>query len=69
MLYAGLLAFTPRRPGDLKNFGEWWTSLKDANWRHPYGPKLNINHSTTNRLCTSLTPMRWAGKELPTEAE
>jgi formylglycine-generating enzyme required for sulfatase activity len=44
MLYAGSLVFTPpHRPVDLKNFGEWWTYLKDANWRHPYGLRSNIN--------------------------
>jgi formylglycine-generating enzyme required for sulfatase activity len=44
MLYAGSLVFTPpHRPVDLKNFSEWWRYLKDANWRHPYGPKSNIN--------------------------
>ena len=44
MLYAGSLVFTPPdRPVDLKNWGEWWRFLKGANWRHPYGPKSNIN--------------------------
>ena len=44
MLYAGSLVFTPPgHPVDLKNWGEWWTFLKGANWRHPYGPKSNIN--------------------------
>jgi formylglycine-generating enzyme len=51
MLYAGSLVFTPpRRPVDLKNLGEWWRYLKDANWRRPYGPKSNIN---TNRLAAT----------------
>jgi hypothetical protein len=44
MLYAGSLVFVPpRHPVDLKNFGEWWRYLKDANWRHPHGPKSNVN--------------------------
>ena len=44
MLYAGSLVFTPPdHPVDLKNWGEWWRFLKGANWRHPYGPKSNIN--------------------------
>jgi formylglycine-generating enzyme required for sulfatase activity len=44
MLYAGSLVFVPPvRPVDLRNWGEWWTFLKGADWRHPYGPKSNIN--------------------------
>src|SRR5216684_3785716 len=44
MLYAGSLVFTPSsRPVDLRNWGEWWTFLKGADWRHPYGPKTNID--------------------------
>ena len=44
MLYAGSLVFTPpARPVDLRNWSEWWTFLKGADWRHPYGPKSNIN--------------------------
>ena len=44
MLFAGSLVFTPPAgPVDLRNWGEWWTLLKGANWRHPYGPKSNIN--------------------------
>jgi hypothetical protein len=39
MLYAGSLVFTPpSREVDLRNWGEWWTFLKGADWRHPYGP-------------------------------
>src|SRR5207237_823595 len=45
MLYAGSLVFAPpARPVDLRNWGEWWTFLKGADWRHPYGPKSNINN-------------------------
>ena len=44
MIFAGSLVFTPpSRPVDLRNWGEWWTFLKGANWRRPYGPKSDIN--------------------------
>src|SRR6201990_3515368 len=44
MLYAGSLTFTPpHRRGDLRHWGEWWTFMKGADWRHPYGPKSSIN--------------------------
>jgi formylglycine-generating enzyme required for sulfatase activity len=75
MLYASSLVFTPpNRPVDLKNFGEWWRYLKDANWRHPYGPKSNINALDNHPVVhvaysDALAYAKWAGKELPTEAE
>ena len=31
------------RTVDLRDWGQWWTFLKGADWRHPYGPKSNIN--------------------------
>jgi len=75
MLYAGSLVFSPpSHPVDLKNWGEWWTFLKDADWRHPYGPKSNINvldnHPVVHvAYADALAYARWAGKDLPTEAE
>ena len=75
MLYAGSLVFTPpNRPVNLKNWGEWWTFLRDADWRHPYGPKSSINaldhHPVVHvAYADALAYAAWAGKELPTEAE
>ena len=61
-------------PVDLKNLGEWWVYLRGANWRHPYGPKSNINALDNHPVvhvayCDALAYAKWAGKELPTEAE
>src|SRR5689334_19871309 len=44
MLYAGSLVFSPpdHKP-DLRFWGEWWTFLKGASWRRPYGPKSSLN--------------------------
>src|SRR5579871_3420737 len=43
MIFAGSLVFTPpKQPVDLRDWGQWWTLMKGANWRHPYGPKSGI---------------------------
>jgi formylglycine-generating enzyme len=75
MLYAGSLVFTPpARPVDLRNWSEWWSFLKGADWRHPYGPKSNINGRDNHPVvhvtfADAVAYARWAGKELPTEAQ
>jgi sulfatase modifying factor 1 len=75
MIYAGSLVFTPPiRPVDLRCWGEWWSLLKGANWRHPYGPKSNIhgldNHPVVHvAYSDALAYATWASKELPSEAE
>ncbi len=75
MLYAGSLVFRPPgRPVDLNHWGEWWTFLRGANWRHPYGPKSNINSLDNHPVVhvtfdDALAYAQWAGKDLPTEAE
>jgi len=75
MLYAGSLVFSPPdHPVDLKNWSQWWTFLRGANWRRPYGPKSNItvleSHPVVHvAYADALAYAHWAGKDLPTEAE
>jgi formylglycine-generating enzyme required for sulfatase activity len=75
MLYAGSLVFSPPdHPVDLRNWSQWWTFLRGANWRRPYGPKSNINVLDNHPVvhvanADALAYARWAGKDLPTEAE
>ena len=43
MLYAGSLVFSPLpRITDLTDWSQWWSFMRGANWRHPYGPGSNI---------------------------
>jgi len=75
MLYAGSLVFVPPRSAvDLRDWSQWWTFLKGADWRHPYGPKSNVkrldNHPVVHvSLSDALAYAKWAGRDLPTEAE
>jgi sulfatase modifying factor 1 len=75
MLYAGSLVFErPHSTYDLRDWSQWWTFMKGANWRHPYGPKSNINvlndHPAVHvSYADAFLYARWAGKDLPTEAE
>jgi formylglycine-generating enzyme len=75
MIYAGSLVFSPpRRVNDLRDSSQWWTFTKGANWRHPYGPKSNIkdldDHPVVHlSYADVLAYAKWAGKNLPTEAE
>jgi sulfatase modifying factor 1 len=75
MIYAGSLMFSPPgHPVDLRDFSQWWTFAKGANWRHPYGPGSNIrgldDHPVVHvAFSDALAYAKWAGKDLPTEAE
>jgi formylglycine-generating enzyme required for sulfatase activity len=75
MLYAGSLVFV-KAPGpvDLRNFGNWWTFMRGADWRHPAGPQSSIGgrkrHPVVHVAFGDAEAFaRWEGKELPTEAE
>jgi len=75
MLYAGSLVFMPPSyPVDLRDWSHWWNFLKGANWRRPYGPTSNLNGFENHPVvhvayADALAYARWAGKDLPTEAE
>jgi Uncharacterized conserved protein len=75
LLYAGSLVFSPPdHPVDLRDWSQWWTLLKGADWRHPYGPKSTVNGLDNHPVvhvtyADALAYARWAGKDLPTEAE
>jgi formylglycine-generating enzyme required for sulfatase activity len=75
MLYAGSLVFTPPlRVANLRDWGQWWSFLKAADWRHPYGPGSSLDglddHPVVHvAFADAQAYAQWVGKALPTEAE
>jgi formylglycine-generating enzyme required for sulfatase activity len=64
----------PQRRVDLANPYLWWTYVQGANWRHPEGPSSSVkrrpDHPAVHLAWADAAAYaRWAGKEIPTEAE
>jgi formylglycine-generating enzyme len=75
MLKAGSLVFNPpREPVSLNDWSRWWKFRFGTTWRHPAGPGSSIagldEHPVVHVAHADAEAYaRWAGKELPTEAE
>ncbi|HMC56842.1 MAG TPA: formylglycine-generating enzyme family protein [Gemmatimonadaceae bacterium] len=59
---------------DLRNPYNWWTYVPGAQWRHPRGPASSLDglldHPVVHVAFEDAGVFaRWAGKQLPTEAE
>jgi formylglycine-generating enzyme required for sulfatase activity len=74
-LVPGSLIFHPTRgPVNLLDHTQWWSYVPGAQWRRPQGPASSISgkaqHPVVHIACEDAEAYaRWAGKELPTEAE
>lgn len=75
MLKAGSLVFRPlQQVTPASSWSDWWTFKFGANWRHPYGPRSSTsgldNHPVVHvAFQDAQVYAKWAGKELPSEAE
>jgi formylglycine-generating enzyme len=65
-----------KAPGrvDLRNHYNWWTYVPGANWRHPEGPQSSIEGRDQHPVVhvafeDAEAYAKWAGKQLPTEAQ
>ena len=74
-LVPGSLVFKPpSSPVTLNDVSKWWNFVPGANWRNPEGPKSNLkgreDHPVVQVCWDDATAFaRWAGKQLPTEAQ
>jgi sulfatase modifying factor 1 len=74
-LAPGALVFTPTAgPVDLRDFSQWWRWVPGARWSEPSGPGSTVagkaDHPVVQvSFADAAAYARWAGKELPTEAE
>jgi formylglycine-generating enzyme required for sulfatase activity len=75
MLYPSSMVFVkPPARVDIRNSTNWWTFMRGADWRHPTGPDSSIegldDHPVVHVAYRDVEAYaKWAGKELPTEAE
>jgi formylglycine-generating enzyme required for sulfatase activity len=75
MLHPGSLVFrAPKHAVPLDDWRNWWVLEPGACWRHPFGPGSSCRGLESHPVVhvaypDALAYARWAGKDLPREAE
>lgn len=75
LLVAASLVFKPANgPVSLKSNRAWWEWKPGADWKHPWGPESSIVGKEDHPVVQvtwddAVAYAKWAGKELPTEAQ
>ncbi|MBY5751436.1 formylglycine-generating enzyme family protein [Rhizobium leguminosarum] len=74
MLRAGSLVFTQPKSVDGPDISQWWTFKFGATWRRPLGGLSDVrgrlDHPVVHvAFADALAYAKWAGMDLPTEAE
>ena len=71
---ASVVFLKPDHAVSRDNVYNWWTYIPGANWKHPFGPDSTIegkgNFPVVQLVYEDVEAYaKWAGKEIPTEAE